>query len=191
MNTEKNALENIQLESKNLILNSLSYKDIPKIIEYAGNRKVSDNLLNLPFPYHERDAVFWINMANEGRDIGDAYKFAIRLKADQALSFIGGIGLMIDKKHNKAELGYWIAEPFWGQGLVSEAVGAMIKFGFEVLELNKIFANHFISNPASGKVMIKNGMIKEAYIKDHYKKGDEYMDVIQYRLTKEEYQMRS
>lgn len=183
--------DNIQLETERLILNSLSYKDIPKIIEYAGNPKISDNLINLPFPYFEKDAVFWINGANQGRKTGEEYKFAIRSKENKNLDFIGGIGLMLDKKHNKAELGYWIGEPFWGKGLMSEAAKKVIEFGFETLELNKIFANHFLDNPASGKIMIKNGMIKEAEIKDHFKKGDKYLDVIQYRLTREEYKKLS
>lgn len=187
----KNTEQDIQLESKNIILNSLSYRDIPSILEYANNPKVSDNLLHLPFPYYEKDAIFWINTANEGRKTGETYKFAIRSKADKNLNFVGGIGLMIDKNHNKAEIGYWLGEPFWGNGFVSEAVSLIIKFGFETLELNKIFATHFIGNPASGKVMIKNNMIKEAHIKDHYKKGDKYLDIFQYRLTREEYLIQS
>jgi RimJ/RimL family protein N-acetyltransferase len=187
MDTEKQNLENIQLESERLILNSLSYKDIPKIIEYANNSKISDSVINIPFPYFEKDAVFWINLANQGRKSGYVYNFAVRLKEDKNLDFMGGIGLMLDPKHNRAELGYWIAEPFWNKGLMSEAVGKVIEFGFETLELNKVIANHFPSNPASGKIMIKNKMIKEAEIKEHFKKGDNYLDIIQYRLTKEEY----
>lgn len=187
MDTEKQNLENTQLESKRLILNSLSYKDIPKIIDYANNPKISDNVINIPFPYFEKDAIFWINLANQGRKSGEVYNFALRLKEDKNLDFIGGIGLMLEPKHNRAELGYWIAEPFWNKGLMSEAVEKILEFGFETLELNKIIANHFLANPASGKIMIKNKMIKEAEIKEHFKKGDSYLDIIQYRLTKEEY----
>ncbi|WP_338768336.1 GNAT family protein [Bernardetia sp. ABR2-2B] len=187
-NSKDQNLENIELQTKRLILNSLSYKDIPKIIEYANNPKISDNVINIPFPYFEKDAIFWLNMANQDKKTGEAYKFAIRKKEDENLEFIGGVGLLLDKKHNKAELGYWIGEPFWSKGFVSEAVEKIIEFGFETLKLNKIIANHFLTNPASGKIMIKNKMIREAHLKDHYKKGDKYLDVIQYRLTREEYQ---
>ncbi|WP_375561603.1 GNAT family N-acetyltransferase [Bernardetia sp. OM2101] len=184
-------IENIQLQTERLLLNSLSYKDIPQIIEYAGNPKISDNLINIPFPYFEQDAIFWINSANQDLKTGEAYKFAIRIKKNNKLDFIGAVGLLLDKKHNKAELGYWMAEPFWNKGFMSEAVGKVIEFGFETLQLNKIFANHFISNPASGKIMIKNGMVKEAEIKEHFKKGDTYLDIIQYRLTQKEYKNQS
>ena len=100
---------------------------------------------------------------------------------------IGQIGLHIDKENNKAEIGYWIAEPFWGKGLASEANNSILKFGFEELKINKIYATHFINNPASGKVLINSKMIKEAELKDHYKKGKEYQTVFQYRLTLKEY----
>ncbi len=179
--------QNIQLETKRLILNSLSYKDTPKIIGYAQNPKISENVINLPFPYFEKDAIFWINSAHQGRITGETYNFAIRLKEDKDLHFVGGIGLKINQKHNKAELGYWIAEPFWNIGLMSEAVQKIIEFAFETLELNKIVASYFLHNPSSGKVMIKNKMIKEAQIKEHFKKGNTYLDIIQYRLTQKEY----
>ncbi len=192
MQTEKQKnLLDIELQTERLILNSLSYQDIPKIIEYLQNPKISENVINIPFPYSEKDAIFWINLANQARKNGEAYNFAIRLKNATDKNFMGGIGLSIDKKHNKAELGYWIAEPFWNTGFVSEAAGKILEFGFETLELNKINSTHFIHNPASGKVMIKNKMIKEAEIKEHFKKGDKYLDVIQYRLTREEYQNQS
>ncbi len=55
--------------------------------------------------------------------------------------------------------------------------------------MRKIFATHLVENPSSGKVMIKNGMIKEGELKDHIKKGEVYQSVFQYRLTKREYQM--
>ena len=100
---------------------------------------------------------------------------------------IGQIGLHIDKENNKAEIGYWITEPFWGKGLASEANNSILKFGFEELKINKIYATYFINNPASGKVLINSKMIKEADLKDHYKKGKEYQTVFQYRLTLKEY----
>ena len=184
-------IENLQLQTERLLLNFLSYKDIPKIIEYAANPKIADNLLSLPFPYFEEDAIFLINSANQSLKTGEAYKFAIRIKKEDKLEFIGVVGLLLDINHNKAELGYWIGEPFWNKGLMSEALGKIIEFGFETLQLNKIIANHFLHNPASGKIMIKNRMIKEAEIKDHFKKGDKYLDIIQYRLTKEEYKNQS
>jgi RimJ/RimL family protein N-acetyltransferase len=96
--------------------------------------------------------------------------------------------LHLDKNNNNAQFGYWVAEPFWGNGIATEATAAVLQFGFEKLNLNKIYATHFPDNKASGKVMLKNKMIKEGELKDHYRVNNEYRSVIQYRLTKQEYE---
>lgn len=163
--------------------------DIPRIVEYAGNPKISATTLTIPHPYEEKDAIRWINGANQGFQQQSHYTFAVRLRSSDA--FLGGIGLAVDQRFNRAELGYWIAEPFWGQGYATEATQGILTFGFNTLNLHKIYATHLIDNPASGKVMIKNGMIKEGVMKDHYKKGDDYQTIAQYRLTRDEYSPES
>lgn len=175
-----------EIETNRLLLGQLSFKDIPKIIEYAGNKRVAETTLNIPHPYEEKDAIFWINSANKGLENKTQFTFGIRTKIDA--EFIGGIGLKLNKRFQRAVLGYWIAEPFWNKGYASEAVEGVLKFGFTGLDLNKIFATHLVENPASGKVMIKNGMIKEGELKDHTKKGDSFRSLIQYRMTKKEFE---
>lgn len=174
-----------ELLTERLRLGRIRVKDIPKIAQYANNKNISANTLNLPFPYHEDDAICWINMEIQGFQSKKQYIFAVYLKETD--EFIGGIGLHIDKNHNKAEMGYWIAEPFWNKGFAREAAKEILKYGFEELNLNKIFATHFLFNPASEKVLLKIGMIKEAEFKDHYLKNDTYQDVRQYRLLRKEY----
>jgi len=175
-----------KIKTDRLTLSELLATDIPTIIKYAGNKKIAETTLNIPHPYKEKDAIFWINMAHQGFQNKTQYTFGIRLNATN--EWIGGIGLIINQRFNRAELGYWIAEPFWNNGYATEAVKAILKFGFETLQLNKIYATHLMGNPASGKVMIKNGMIKEGELKEHIKKGDFYKSLIQYRLTKSEYE---
>jgi RimJ/RimL family protein N-acetyltransferase len=173
------------LETERLLLNQATAADIPYIVAYAGNEKVAGMTLNIPHPYTDLDAVYWVNSANEGALSGQQYTFAVRLKPNG--EFIGGMGLKLTRKWDRAELGYWIAEPQWGQGYATEAAAAVLRFGFETLGLNKIYATHLVDNPASGRVMIKNGMIREGELKEHMKRGDQYRTVIQYRLTREEY----
>jgi len=180
-----------KLLTERLILDQLIPADIPDIVSYAGNTKIVENTRTMPHPYYDEDAISWINIANQGFKNKDHYIFAIRFIDTQA--FMGGIGLTLDKENNRAELGYWLAEKFWGLGYTTEAVQAMLKFGFEELQLNKIYAVYLNTNLASGKVMIKNGMIKEAELKDHdvrrgkTVKDDVYVTLLQYRLTKSEY----
>lgn len=180
------------LKTPRLILDQIKPVDISNIVAYAGNIKIVENTRNMPYPYHEEDAISWMHMAYTGFKAKDNYIFAIRLK--DTLALIGGIGLTIDKENNRAELGYWLAEDFWNRGLTTEAVKATLKFGFENLNLNKIIAVYLTSNEASGKVMVKNGMVKEAEFKNHdIKRGhtvedNMYVSLIQYRLIKSEYE---
>lgn len=175
-----------QLFTERLSLEKIRVQDIPKIVEYAGNEKIAKNTRNLPHPYEEKHAVFWINKANEGFENKTQFTFGIRLKSTE--DFIGGIGLILNQAFNRAELGYWIAEPFWNKGYATEAVAAILEFGFDELNLNKILATHLVENPASGKVMINNGMIKEGELIEHIRKDGVYKSVVQYRLTKKEFE---
>lgn len=173
------------LDTKRLRLRMPAAKDIPRIVEYANHPQISKMTLNIPYPYKEKDAISWINMANQGFEEKNHFVFAICKQADH--QFMGGIGLHINTRFNRAEMGFWIGEPFWNQGYVTEAAGEILRFGFKILHLQKIFATHMINNPASEKVMIKNRMIKEGELLNHFKKKDQYYTVIQYRLTKDEF----
>lgn len=175
-----------EIETSRLLLRKVGAKDIPKIIEYAGNVKIAEMTLNLPHPYQEKDAIFWINSCNQGFNDKTQYTFCLADKDTN--EFMGGMGLHITARFNRAEMGYWVAEPFWNKGYATEAMEAILKFGFEKIGLNKIYAVHLVENGASGKVMIKNGMIKEGELKEHTKKGDDYASLYQYRLTRNEYQ---
>jgi len=174
------------LHTPRLILGQLEVSDIPTIVEYADNPNIANNLRDLPQPYREKDAIFWLNMARQGFENQTEYIFKLGLK--ETNEFIGGMGLHLKKPHHKAELGYWIGEPFWNQGYATEAARAVLKFGFEALDLNKIYAKYYTYNPASGKVMVKNNMIKEAEFVDTQFKLGKFVTEIQYRLTKREYE---
>lgn len=173
------------IKTERLLLRVPCAKDIPRIVHYANNEKIYSMTLNMPHPYHEKDAIYWINMANEGFEEKNHFIFAICKQSNDL--FMGGIGLRLNTQFNHAELGFWIGESFWNNGYMTEATGKILEFGFERIGLHKIYATHMVNNPASGKVMINNGMVKEGEWVDHFKKGDKYHTVIQYRLTKDEY----
>lgn len=175
-----------RLETERLILRKPEASDIASIVQHINNPNVAEPTLNIPYPYHPDDAVFWINMARQGFLNKEKYIFALAHRAIGAV--IGGVGLHIKTRFNHAELGYWISEDFWNQGLMSEAVARVIRFGFEELDLNKIYAVHQVENPASGQVMLKNGMRKEGILLQHYKKGEVYQDIVQYGILKRDWE---
>jgi RimJ/RimL family protein N-acetyltransferase len=100
----------------------------------------------------------------------------------QSEKLVGAVGLTITKRFSRAELGYWVGKPFWGKGFATEASRAVLKYGFEGLQLNKIYATHMTRNPASGKVMQKIGMDQEGLLKQHALKWDQYLDLAAYGI---------
>ncbi|PIQ14876.1 MAG: GNAT family N-acetyltransferase [Flavobacteriales bacterium CG18_big_fil_WC_8_21_14_2_50_32_9] len=170
------------ITTKKLILRKIEENDIPTILELMKEKAISEVTLNIPFPYSENDARFWINMARKGFENKNQYIFGIEDTATN--NFIGGIDLAIEPNFDRAEVGYWLGKPYWNKGYCSDALATIINFGFEQLNLNKIFGVHIFENPASGKVMQKCGMQKEGELIDHIKKGDTYFSYVQYGITK-------
>jgi RimJ/RimL family protein N-acetyltransferase len=174
-----------EINTAQLTLRRMELKDLLSLVKYANNEKIAANIFNISYPYTENDAVFRYNIVLQGLINENRYIFAITNKTSGEL--IGEIGLNLDVDNNRAEVGYWIAEPFWGKGFATEALAAALSFGFEQVHLNKIFATHFLHNPSSKKVLTNNGMIKEAEFIEHYKIDGEYKSAAQYRLTYSEY----
>lgn len=174
-----------QLLTPRLRLRAFTAADEPELVALASNYEVARNTLNIPHPYSEEDARRWVQLTQENYAQHTGYAFAIELRATG--EFSGGIGLTLAPRFDRAEAGYWLGQPYWGQGLASEALGALLRFGFETLALNKIYATHIAENSASGRVMLKNGMLKEGELAQHTKRDGRFHDLWQYRLTRAEY----
>lgn len=168
------------LETENLILSDLEEGDLPFVVEYLQEKIFSELTSNIPYPYSHEDAKFWLEMSRKAFGNGSGFTFAIRSKEERIMGAIG----IHDRGDDKAELGYWLAVPFWNKGYVTEAALAVVEFGFKELGYNKIFATHFPHNPSSARIMQKIGMKQEAILKEHLKKGDEYFDIPLYSIFK-------
>ncbi|ASK31418.1 GNAT family N-acetyltransferase [Chryseobacterium sp. T16E-39] len=168
------------IQTERLILSQLEENDIPDVVEYLQDQVFSELTTNIPYPYTEKDAEFWLRISQEAFENQSGYTFAIRDKEHQ---IIGAIGIH-DRGDDKAELGYWLAVPFWNKGYVTEAASAVVEFGFKELGYNKIFATHFFHNPSSGRIMQKIGMEQEAVLKQHLKKDGKYFDIPMYSIFK-------
>jgi [ribosomal protein S5]-alanine N-acetyltransferase len=174
-----------RIETERLILRLPTLADLPLMVTLANDPDVTDGTMNMPFPYLEKNAINWLNRANEGFEKRDVFIFAMELKENG--QFIGGTGFTVNERYDRAELGYWIGKSYWNKGYCTESLAAMIKFGFENTSLNKFMATHYPHNSASGRVMEKCGMIKEGELVQHVKKGDRYLDLVQYRMTRDEF----
>jgi len=152
------------LETERLVLRPFHLSDGPRVKELAGAREVYETTLLIPHPYPERAAEKWIaGHASQFLEDG-GLTLAVTLKGEASL--IGAIGLGANSMHRRAELGYWIGVSYWGNGYCTEAARAVIAYGFSSLGYHKIRAHHLACNPASGRVMAKAGMRKEAELED-------------------------
>jgi [ribosomal protein S5]-alanine N-acetyltransferase len=173
------------LTTDRLVLRPFARTDAPLVQRLAGEREVALNTEHIPHPYPDGAAVAWIETHQEKFDAAGEIVFAIDLRGD---GLIGAIGIIPNRAHDRAEIGYWIGKPFWNKGYASEAAAAVIRFGFEELKLNKIVAVHFSRNPASGRVMQKNGMRHEGTLRQNHKKWGQYVDVEAYGILREEWE---
>jgi ribosomal-protein-alanine N-acetyltransferase len=173
------------LQTKRLLLGAFRAEDAPELQRLAGAREIADTTLAIPHPYLLEHATTWISEHNrEGRE--QSATFAIRLLATDRL--IGCIGLRdIDRQHSQAELGFWIGVEWWGQGYAREAARATIRFGFEALQLNRIFAHHMVRNPASGRVLVAAGMQQEGVLRQRVVKWGKYEDVVLYAALRDDW----
>lgn len=144
-----------QIETERLLLRGFTRADAEAVRRLADNFNIARHTLNIPHPYGPGVAENWI--------AGHARLWQLRTSASWAITSAGegtllGTITLTWINRTRAELGYWIGEPYWGNGYCSEAVRALIAFGFERLELKQIIAEHLRGNPASGRVMQKAGM---------------------------------
>ena len=147
------------LFTERLKLRKLEVDDFASLVKYANNKKISDRIINIPHPYREPVAAFRMSYVVQGFKNKSRFVFAITQKEEGEL--IGEISLHLNQASKTSELGYWLAEPYWGKGLITEAIEAVLNFGFERLELEKIFATCHVDNIASGKVLEKNGFLEK------------------------------
>jgi len=170
------------LITERLILRPYSLADAKELQTLIGDRRISDTMHSIPHPYSVGMAEEWISMRQKSFDEGKSVQFLITDKPNGFL--IGGIGLTISKEDENAELGYWIGKPYWHKGYCSEAGAAVMKYGFEVLALNRICARHMTRNPRSGKVMQKIGLQHEGHLRQAWKKWDKFEDVEMYAILR-------
>jgi len=167
------------LDTERLVLRPPTLEDAPAIQRLAGAREVALNTLNIPHPYPDGAAEAWIGRHSTDNDAN----FVITLR--ESGEMVGIIGLVINRDHARAEIGYWIAVPHWNRGYATEAGRVVVRYALEELKLNRVFAEHFTRNPASGRVLQKMGMRHEGTLR-HIVKWGEPIDAELYAIVREE-----
>lgn len=168
----------VVLHTDRLALRPLRMDDAPAVQALAADLAIAMNTLSIPHPYPAGAAEEFITRMRAHMDDGKGVVFAIMRSEDDVL--VGTVGLTINRDHRRAELGYWIGVPFWKNGYATEAAARVLRWGFDSLQIQRIFAHHMLRNPASGKVLRKIGMTFEGVLPRHVFKWDEFVDLALY-----------
>jgi len=163
------------LETERLILRPFQLNDAETAQTLAGDKQIAATTLTIPHPYEDGMAETWINTHQETYNQGKGVTYAITLKETNELA--GAISLMRIDENHQAELGYWVGVPYWNKGYCTEAGKAILEYGFETRELNRIHACYINRNPASGRVLEKLGMSHEGTRRQHVQKWGVYEDL--------------
>lgn len=155
-------LMEIPIRLEKSIIRPLNLADAENLALMANNVRIWNQVRNaFPQPYWYMDAVRYITSLDE-RDPLTTFCIDINGKC----AGVCGLKLQSDYSHRSAELGYWLGEPHWGKGIMSEVVPALSDWGFETFpHLNRQFAYVFESNQASMRVLEKAGFQEEAVLK--------------------------
>ncbi len=157
-------------------LRDFEESDLNRLVLLANNVNVSKYLIyTFPYPYTKKDAVWWIST---GKHEDGAVNKVIAYNGQ----FVGGIGIMPQTgwRSHIAEIGYWIGEAYWGQGIATEALRKMTEYAFLELKYRKLFGPVLEPNRASMRVLEKNNYLLEGILKQEVIKKNQCIDVYQY-----------
>ena len=155
--------------------------DLDSLVKYANNRNIAKWLTNgFPHPYTHADGKAFISMATNDNP---AKIFAIDVNGEA----VGSIGIFpqSDIHEKSAEMGYWLAEAYWGQGITTKAIQEIVEYGFQTFDIVRIFAKPFSANQNSQRVLEKAGFLLEARLKNAIFKNGEFMDELIYAKLKD------
>ena len=158
-------------------------EDAPALAVIINNKKIMDNLRDgLPFPYTRKDAEDFIKFLLYAEK-DTQYVYAICVDGNP----VGSIG--VHRKDNihrlTGELGYYIAEPYWGKGIATEAVRQICSYVFEDTDIVRIFATPYVFNESSCRVLEKAEFQFEGILRKNAIKNGQMLDMKMYALVKE------
>ena len=171
----------VEIQTERLVLRRFRKEDAEALFCNYGSDPLVRRYISFAPCQTREGAEGFIGMHLECyRNDPDFYGWAITLRNE----VIGSIGLFrLEHETDSCELGYSIGSRWWGQGIATEAVRAVLRFAFDRIGAHRIFASHHVENTASGRVLLKAGMRQEGILRDGQKNPDgTYSDLILYAV---------
>ena len=156
--------------------------DIEPLVALANDARVARALRDrFPHPYTRADGEAWIAIALS-HDVCRNYV----IEVDGAFAGAVGIAPFEAERRIGAEIGYWLGQCFWGRGIATDAVAQLVPIAFESFpELQRLEACTYSSNPASARVLEKNGFTLEGTLRNSITKNSEVLDQHIYALLRD------
>ncbi len=175
------------LEAERLLLREFQEEDWRAVHEYGSDPEVVRLMPWGPNTEEESRNFIARQMALQGEEPRNHYGFAVVLEPQNPL--IGSIALNVSSRENREGwIGYCFIRRFWGHGYATEAARAIVAFGFEQLELHRIFATCDPENVASGRVLKKIGMRREGRLREHKWQRGDWRDSYLYAILEYEWE---
>lgn len=176
------SIANLPMPVPPITLRRWTLADLESLVRYANNPRIAAWLTDtFPYPYLESHGRAFIAQSTGQHP---PQIFAI----DREGEAIGSVGIY--PKENifckNAELGYWLAEPFWGQGLMVEAVRQIVAYGWATFDLHRLYARPFGDNTGSIRVLQKAGFVQEGHLRESIWKNGRYHDELIFSLLRPE-----
>jgi ribosomal-protein-alanine N-acetyltransferase len=154
--------------------------DLETLVRIANNKNIAQYMADVfPHPYSHEKGKSFIEFATTN---STACIFAITVDNKPVGSV--GLHLQADILRKNAEIGYWLAEAYWGKGIVMDAINQIVKYGFENLDIVRIFARIYGTNIPSQKVIEKCGFKLEGRYDKTIFKNNEFLDELIYGIRK-------
>jgi [ribosomal protein S5]-alanine N-acetyltransferase len=167
-----------------IILRPWSIDDASQLAEIANNKNIADNLRDLfPHPYSIRDARQWL------RSILPVNSPPTNFAVIFDNSIVGNIGILTkqDVYRKNIEIGYFVGEKYWGQGIAVRAIKAITSYAFSNFDIVRVYAETYADNPRSRRALEKAGLRLEAILKNSIIKNGVIKDSCIYSVLKEDF----
>ncbi|MDD2647682.1 MAG: GNAT family N-acetyltransferase [Eubacteriales bacterium] len=173
------------LRGRLVSLRQLTIKDADDVFEYSSDPVVAETVLWSPHKHIAETRAYLRYVLRQYRQNEPC---SLAIAENSTGKVVGTMSVMwVDEDNASAEIGYSLSRDYWNRGYMTEAVSLILAFLFDELGLNRVEAQHQTDNPASGRVMRKNGMVREGMMRQRIFNKTRFVDVEAYAILYEDY----
>lgn len=173
-----------RLETKRLVLREMRPEDAEAIFHILGDEEVM-RYYEMPVFIRLEEARQTLERVRSRRERGEGMRWGITIKGEDTV--VGSCGYSWHLSHRFGEIGYDLARAYWKQGIMTEAIQALLQFGFEARNLHRVEAKVRLGNDASMRVLQKLGFQEEGILRERIFVNNQFYDVKLFSLLKSEY----